>query len=84
MSADRSAPMGGGPVGSPARCACGNAAAEGEPLCQWCTEADCAKNSQTVPHTWQTSRFTETTTCSECGLLPIDPTDSYSDCPARR
>ncbi len=32
-------------------------------------------------HEWQVSRFTETTTCSKCGLLPLDRDDVESSCP---
>lgn len=69
------------PADTAVRCHCGNRVEPGEQQCPWCEEIECAKNNQTVPHTWQTSRFTNTTTCSVCGLLPIDPSDSYSDCP---
>lgn len=62
-------------------CDCGNPVAPGDQQCQWCEGIEVAKNSQTVPHTWQTSRLTNTKTCSVCGLLPLDPTDTYSDCP---
>lgn len=63
------------------KCECGNDLDPGEQQCQWCQQVDLAKDSQTAPHIWQTSRFTNTTTCSVCGLLPLDATDAYSDCP---
>lgn len=33
-------------------------------------------------HDWQISKFTETKTCSKCGLLPLDQDDTDSPCPA--
>jgi len=32
------------------------------------------------PHTWQTGRFTGNTTCSVCGLLPLDDDDVATTC----
>ncbi len=69
------------PIDTATACECGNPVAPGEQQCQWCQVIEVAKNSQTVPHIWQTSRFTNTTTCSVCTLLPLDATDGYSDCP---
>ena len=31
-------------------------------------------------HEFMQSRFTNTTTCGECGLLPLDDEDYYSEC----
>ena len=70
---------------APTTCPCSNTVTDGDDrCCQWCLEADDAKARQSVPHSWQTGRFTGTTTCSACGLLPVDPADSYSDCPGSR
>jgi hypothetical protein len=32
------------------------------------------------PHVWQESRFTGTTTCERCGLLPLDADDMETTC----
>ena len=72
------------PADAATTCDCGNSLDPGEQQCQWCQAAEGAQNSQTVPHTWQTSRLTNTTTCSVCQLLPLDATDSFSDCPGPR
>lgn len=65
-------------------CECGNSAIDGGDQCQWCLEVEDAKARQGVPHSWQTGRFTGAMTCSVCGLLPVDPADTYSDCPGSR
>ncbi len=64
-----------------AKCQCGNRTVDGETSCQWCQEVDATRAQQTSPHTWQYGRFTGAQTCERCGLLPVDPIDSYSDCP---
>lgn len=33
-------------------------------------------------HEWQSGRLTGATTCSKCGLLPLDSDDTNTDCPA--
>ncbi len=63
------------------RCECGNPPAENEVSCEWCLAIEEMRISQTAPHTWHTARFTGTVTCEVCGLLPLDGSDSYSDCP---
>ncbi len=68
------------PADTTATCECGNSLTPGEQQCEWCQTLEHAKDSQTVPHVWQTSRITNTTTCSVCKLLPLDAIDGYSDC----
>lgn len=69
----------------PDKCACGNRIFDDRcGSCEWCLDIDAAKAAQTAPHSWQHGRFTGTVTCSICGLMPVDPVDSYSDCPGHR
>lgn len=35
----------------------------------------------TLAHQWQSGRFTGTTTCRVCGLLPLDQDDIDTECP---
>lgn len=65
-------------------CGCGNKTGEGETSCDWCIGIEAAKEAQTRPHSWQEGWITGVTTCQECGLLPTDPLDSFSDCPGRQ
>jgi hypothetical protein len=34
-----------------------------------------------LAHQWQSGRFTGTTTCQTCGLLPLDQDDIDTECP---
>lgn len=63
-----------------AQCECGNAVLPGDTVCQWCEELETMKESQSRPHTWQRGRLTGTLTCRVCHLLPVDPSDHYTDC----
>ena len=47
---------------------------------QWRTES--LPTPELRGHEWQFARFTGTTTCSKCGLLPLDSDDYETDCPA--
>lgn len=61
------------------KCECGNAA-EYAGMCQWCLEIEELKAMQANDHSWQTGWLTGTVTCGRCGLLPIDGSDTFSDC----
>ncbi len=63
--------------------------------CDWCnmTDTACMKCARDLvsskkgardlvsqKHKWQTSTFTNTTTCARCGLLPLDEDDRQTEC----
>jgi hypothetical protein len=52
-----------------------------EEVGRWLEDLD--EEEASTPHVWQTSRFTETTTCERCGLLPLDEDDTDSPCDGR-